>query len=238
MNAGPDRGQACDRGQWYDRGLALFAVGGLILLVALTVAVGSGFAPVLQIDAAVAACAAATGPQLVWWTPLGWVLSIVLGPWAWRLLAAAWGLWWLLRERGRPSWAGVPWLVGAVLAGGLVPLAVKAVVQRPRPLEVLVPVTQTSYPSGHAFAITVAAVVAVLALGARLHRRGRILLGLLAAALVVLVCLARVLLVVHNVSDVLAGCALGLVWLGLLRGLSLCWAPGPQAAVGSGTRRR
>ncbi len=104
-------------------------------------------------------------------------------------------------------------LVAAAVGGIELPVAVKAIVGRPRPplADRLASAGSTSFPSGHAAqnaAILPALALAAIALGAN----RRISLGL-AVAGALLVGLSRVFLGVHYPSDVLAGWLLGAAWL-------------------------
>ena len=91
---------------------------------------------------------------------------------------------------------------------------VKAVVSRPRPPEALVAAAQSSFPSAHAFAAVVGAGVVVLTVADRGRRRAVVIaITMTACALALAVCVARVALAVHYVSDVVAGAALGGVWV-------------------------
>lgn len=185
---------------------ALFTV----LLVAVTVE----WAPLRSLDVAVSWWGADAGLAHPWWIPLWRMISFVLGPGVFRGVAVA-ALFWVLvrRRRGRrsPRGADVAVAAVAVLVGGLVPVAVKAVVDRPRPTGALVDALQSSFPSSHAFAVTAAAGFAI-ALAASGSERVRRLVAVAAVAAVVLVCTARVALAVHYLSDVVAGASLGVVW--------------------------
>ena len=97
-------------------------------------------------------------------------------------------------------------------AGVVVPEAALNAVLGPTPAIAAVDITiPAGFPSGHvAYATAVFGALASLAL-----MRGERDLAVLAAALALLMGPARVLAGVHLVSDVLAGYALGLVWLTL-----------------------
>lgn len=117
----------------------------------------------------------------------------------------------------RRRWLLALYLV-ATAAGAfvLVPVA-KATVGRLRPV-VAHPVAHAlgnSFPSGHALESVVCygAVLLVFLPGARGRWRPALICAV--AALVALVGLSRILLGVHFVSDVLAGWAIGITWLGV-----------------------
>ncbi|MDG9720782.1 phosphatase PAP2 family protein [Streptomyces sp. DH24] len=118
------------------------------------------------------------------------------------------------------------WLRGAALTAGahLASMAVKRVVRRPRPAHVE-PLVRTagrhSFPSSHATSAAAAA-VAYGALGAYA-------VAPLAAAM----CLSRLVVGVHYVSDVAAGAALG----ALTARAGARWMHGPDARRAHGGRR-
>ena len=112
--------------------------------------------------------------------------------------------------RRKPRLAG--FLALTVLLAGPVTAAAKALSDRPRPETALAHAASSSFPSGHALAIT----VGVLALGTLLWPRVgpsmRVPLIVGGAALIFVVGLSRVVLNVHHPSDVVAGWALGLLY--------------------------
>jgi undecaprenyl-diphosphatase len=108
-------------------------------------------------------------------------------------------------------------LLLAVPGGGLLNLMVKQLVHRARPTFDVPILTLASYsfPSGHAMGSTVFYGTLAAIAAHHLHdARPRALLAVLAAALVLLVCFSRMYLGVHYLSDVVAGCLEGVVWLG------------------------
>lgn len=122
---------------------------------------------------------------------------------------------WLLRA-GRPRAA----LLGvlAVTGSALLNAAVKALVDRPRPVlpEPVAYAGSSSFPSGHAQGAVVAAGVLVAVLAPGLPRRPRTVLLLGLAAWVLLTGIARLVLGVHYASDVVAGFLLGAAWLAVV----------------------
>jgi undecaprenyl-diphosphatase len=144
-------------------------------------------------------------------------------------LVAAWAFW-FKGLRSRAVWAFVTMMVSWNLG-----LDAKLIVQRARPL-IAQPITHApgySFPSGHAFNITVIATVMVLLLWPLMSPRVR----RFATAIAILVCLAvgldRVFLGVHFPSDVLAGWILGLgitfsSWLGFIGKTAPPSSPGPS----------
>jgi undecaprenyl-diphosphatase len=116
---------------------------------------------------------------------------------------AAWQL--FLNTAGAGIWTGIT----------------KNAIERARPEEVthLVQVTGFSYPSGHS--LVSASLYLTMALLAARHlptRKGRVLLFVLAIAIISLVGMSRVYLGVHYPSDVASGVLLGVAWALLLEG--------------------
>ena len=139
----------------------------------------------------------------------GWsLLCAVLHPAVFRALAAIWIGYALLCRHYRVA----VFLALSVEGSGLLVVLVKALVGRPRPDTALVTEWSSSFPSGHALG----AAVAVCALGVlawdRL-RRLRVAVVIAGVAVVACVGLGRVVLNVHHPSDVLAGWALGCLWV-------------------------
>lgn len=186
----------------------------LFCLVA--VAVVTGWPPLAEIDRAGAAWGERNGGAQSWWVPVWTTVSAVFGPLAFRIAAVVALVWMLVRRRRGASRAEASTLSFAsatVLLGGIVPVAVKAVVDRPRPEAALVDALHSSFPSAHAFGITTAALVVMVALVGRVSVAAWRATGGVAGALVVLMCVARVALAVHYVSDVTAGMCLAVVWV-------------------------
>ncbi len=98
---------------------------------------------------------------------------------------------------------------------------IKHLYERPRPEEALRLITEDGYsfPSGHATAVTALLVSLVLVLTTtRIGRRLRHLLWAAALTLIVFICVTRLYLGVHWVTDVIAGFSVGL-------GSSMIFAP-------------
>ena len=127
-------------------------------------------------------------------------------------LVLAAGLAWRWR---RGSWRPLGLLAGAAAGAWVVQVAVKQLVERPRPPASLAlsHATGFAFPSGHA--TDAAAVYGMLAvLLARSGRpAARVAAWAVAAALIALVGLSRLYLGVHWLSDVVAGAGLGAAWL-------------------------
>jgi undecaprenyl-diphosphatase len=114
------------------------------------------------------------------------------------------------------------WQLSLNTAGaGIWTAITKNAIERARPVEVthLVQVSGFSYPSGHS--LVSASLYLTMALLAARHlptRKGRVLLFVLAIAIISLVGMSRVYLGVHYPSDVASGVLLGVAWALLLEG--------------------
>jgi YegS/Rv2252/BmrU family lipid kinase len=113
------------------------------------------------------------------------------------------------------------WTVGVMLVASLTTYFLKGVLRRRRPVwdDPVTTLTSFSFPSGHATGIGAAAGVVIVLTLLLVRRRGlrRVLYGV-ALGVALLVGLDRIFLGVHNVSDVLAGWAVGgfYVFVGLV----------------------
>ena len=144
----------------------------------------------------------------------GWITAwnlvcTVFSPMTFRVLALGIIIWALMR--GQRRLAGFLF-ISVELSGPLTELA-KGVADRPRPSTVMVYASSTSFPSGHALG-TMVAVLALLVIALPLARRSGTRWGLIGAGVVIVIAVGvgRVMLNVHNPSDVVAGWALGYVW--------------------------
>ncbi|BDG04449.1 phosphatase PAP2 family protein [Anaeromyxobacter oryzae] len=177
--------------------------------LAVFVAIARELGPLSPLDAAVVRAVAAHRSATLTAAALdvtalgsGIVLALFTG-----LLALA------LRRLGHPRSALL--LVVAALGAMAFTSALKSAFERTRPSAVprLVQVGGYSFPSGHSLASaaiygTAAVLVAVLAR----RRADRVLIALLAAALLAAIGASRVYLGVHYPSDVLGGYSAGLAW--------------------------
>jgi undecaprenyl-diphosphatase len=92
----------------------------------------------------------------------------------------------------------------------------KLAVHRPRPLGRLVEATGYSYPSGHALMATVFYGLLIWTVWkSGMNRRCKMVLSVLLACIIIAIGLSRVYLNVHYPSDVVAGMACGIFWLGM-----------------------
>ena len=141
------------------------------------------------------------------WVHFWDVVCTVAGP-ALRLLGVGVIVYAVLRRNLR---AILFVLVTMALTGG-VSEHVKRLADRPRPTNALIEIGSTAFPSGHAFGV-MTAVATLLAVSTALFSRPVWLMTIgIAVAVVIAVGVGRVLLVVHQPSDVVAGWALGYLW--------------------------
>ncbi|MGZ8741312.1 MAG: YegS/Rv2252/BmrU family lipid kinase [Nocardioides sp.] len=119
--------------------------------------------------------------------------------------------------------------VGVMVAASLSTYFLKRLIERDRPAweDAVHSLDSFSFPSGHASGIASAAGVALVLTSLLVRRRNtRRAIQVLVLALVVLVGADRLLLGVHNLSDVIAGYAVGTFWV--LVG-ALVFDPAPRA---------
>jgi membrane-associated phospholipid phosphatase len=117
----------------------------------------------------------------------------------------------------RRRWLQLGAFVGATVCAELCIGPLKAIVDRPRPVDALLAVDSASFPSGHAIAAAVTALGLVFVLVPASPRR-LLWIGF-AAAFAALMALSRTYLGVHWLSDVLAGACIG-------TGFALVWPAG------------
>ena len=140
---------------------------------------------------------------------------------AWQIVTVVIALVLLLRRH----WRLAAFTVVTIAASSLLNTAVKATVNRDRPLvdQPFVNEPGASFPSGHSQAAVVGYGVLLLLLLPALNRSWRRVAVLVAVLMVAGIGFSRVALAAHFVSDVLAGFALGAVWLGLMTAIFRPW---------------
>lgn len=142
------------------------------------------------------------------WVTFWQVLCTVLGPNAFRIV----GLVVIVIALRHRQFRLALFLVLSVELSGLVTEALKAAAHRPRPATALVYAPSWSFPSGHALGV-LAAVLALTVVVLPRIRRDRWRWVIAGGALTVLaIGFGRVVLNVHNPTDVLAGWAAGYLW--------------------------
>lgn len=132
------------------------------------------------------------------------------------------GGYFLVRDR---DWRPAAYLIAALAGANLTYRAVKSWVGRPRPPVSLhlIRVSGFSFPSGHATAVVACWGMAAVLLGSGRTTRVRVALWAGAALVAVLVGLSRLYLGVHWWTDVVAGHALGGLWLCVLALVFMRW---------------
>jgi membrane-associated phospholipid phosphatase len=158
---------------------------------------------------------------------------------AWQIVTVIVALILLVRRH----WRLAAFTVVAIAGSSLVNTAVKAMVNRERPLvdQPFVHEPGASFPSGHSQAAVVGYGVLLLLLLPSLSHAWRRVAVAIAVVMVVGIGFSRVALAAHFVSDVVAGFALGAVWLGLMTAIFRPWrhiddvraavTPPPQAST-------
>ncbi len=125
------------------------------------------------------------------------------------------GLYFWLQER---AWRPASFMVAALVGADLWYLTAKSLVARPRPPTTmhLIHVWGFAFPSGHATAVVATWGMAAVLLGARRSPRVKAGLWACAAVIATLVGFSRLYLGVHWWTDIVAGFALGGLWLCIL----------------------
>ena len=124
------------------------------------------------------------------------------------------GYFWLRRHDRRPA----AFMVAALVGANLWYRITKSIVGRPRPPEQLhlISVTGFSFPSGHATAVVACWGMAAVLVGSGRTTRVKVVVWIGAAVIALLVGFSRLYLGVHWWTDVVAGHALGGLWLCVL----------------------
>ncbi len=117
------------------------------------------------------------------------------------------------------------WIVVTVFGGAALGFALKEIVGRARPVlpDPVSAAPGLSFPSGHALGASIGCCLLLLISLRFMSRRGRVAAVIGAALIVGAVALARVVLGVHFVSDVLAGIALGIGWVAVTTWAYVAW---------------
>ena len=131
------------------------------------------------------------------------------------VLAVAAGTVALFVARRRPeAWTVLLGTLSAWIASGL--LKLEYGIPRPRARDPFDPLVSYGFPSGHTMVTLVACGLLAWAIARRAPRPLRITLGIAVAAVSIAGGAARMVLDAHWLSDVVAGLALGTVWLGAI----------------------
>ncbi|UYM07593.1 diacylglycerol kinase family protein [Solicola gregarius] len=203
---------------WIVIGVLAFA------LVLLTVAVHYEWAPVVDLDEAVADWAYDLGSGHETWIDFWTVVqNVSRGVYVTGLLTVV-AIVFLVRRQYRM----VLWLLATGVLSWLAALFAKGLLERPRPswAQPLIEIGGTSYPSGHALGAGVLTTTMILVTVVS-TARGPIRYALIAlwSAVGALICADRIFLDVHWLSDVVAGALLGSLFA------LVPWVLAMQAAV-------
>jgi membrane-associated phospholipid phosphatase len=159
------------------------------------------------------------------------VVSDVFDPNVFRVALTLIALVYLIRgERHHATW-----LVVTVFGGAALGFALKEVVGRARPVlpDPVSTAPGLSFPSGHALGASIGCCLLLLITLRFLPRGGRVAAVVAAVLIVGTVALARVVLGVHFVSDVLAGITLGIGWVAVTTWAYVAW----RREIGQGIER-
>ena len=183
--------------------------------------VRSGWPPLGALDTSTAQTFHRLDASHPWLVKSAEVLSRVFDPNVFRALLALIALVYLLRGERRHA----VWLLATVFGGAALGLTLKVVTGRARPVlpDPVSTAPGQSFPSGHALGATVGCCLLLLLTLRFLSRRGRIVAIIAATLIVVAVALARVVLGVHFVSDVVAGVMLGIAWVAVTTWAYVAW---------------
>ncbi|ORB51143.1 phosphatase PAP2 family protein [Mycobacteroides saopaulense] len=133
------------------------------------------------------------------------VVATVFGPGAFRLAVAVIIVVLLVRRQRRTA----VFLLITVELSALVTEIAKLLAGRPRPATKLVDAYGSSFPSGHALGVMVCVLALLTVFTPKAVAAFRPWFAVLGGALILTIGVSRVLLNVHNPSDVMAGWALG-----------------------------
>ena len=192
-----------------------------VAFVLLLLLVRAGWPPLRNLDADTAEALNRIGtahPELV---QAAEVVSDVFDPNVFRVALTVIALVYLINgERHHAAWLAVTVFGGAALG-----VALKEVVGRARPVlpDPVSTAPGMSFPSGHALGASIGCCLLLLIALRFLPRGGRVAAVTAAGLIVGSVGLARVVLGVHFVSDVLAGITLGVGWVAVTTWAYVAW---------------
>ncbi|HEX5142858.1 MAG TPA: phosphatase PAP2 family protein [Mycobacterium sp.] len=160
-----------------------------------------------------------------WQSAWEWYCT-VFGPTAFRIYGVFFIIWLLFKR----YWRAALFLVLTIELSAVLTEVAKWLAGRPRPATAMVYAEGTSFPSGHALGLMVIVLAAVTLLWPIANELWRAVLVVVGAVLVISIGVSRVVLNVHNPSDVLAGWALGYLYFVLC--CALVRPAGTQAVLG------
>ena len=192
-----------------------------VAFVLLVVLVRAGWPPLRDLDADTAETLNRVDvdhPELV---KSAEVVSDVFDPNVFRVALTLIALAYLIHgETGHAAW-----LLVTVFGGAALGFALKEIVHRARPVlpDPVSTAPGMSFPSGHALGASIGCCLLLLIALRFLPRGGRVAAVIAAGLIVGSVALARVVLGVHFVSDVLAGIMLGVGWVAVTTWAYVAW---------------
>jgi membrane-associated phospholipid phosphatase len=201
-------------------GVVVTAVAGLAFVLLLLL-VRAGWPPLRNLDTATADALHQIGndhPELV---KSAEIVSDIFDPNVFRIALTLIALVYLIHgERHHAIW-----LIVTVFGGAAIGFALKVIVGRARPVlpDPVSTAPGMSFPSGHALGASIGCCLLLLIALRFLPRGGRIAAVIAAGLIVGSVGLARVVLGVHFVSDVLAGITLGIGWVAVTTWAYAAW---------------
>ena len=175
--------------------------------------------------------------QQVNWGPLIYPMQLInLSAGIWQVLLGAVAVVALFVFERRAGWL---MLIGSI--SSLIDNIIKLIISRQRPpadlVHILSPSTGFSYPSGHAVFFTWMSFMLAVSIAPRIRPGFRPILWIVAAAVIILTCIARVWAGDHWPSDVLGGVLLGIGWSAFVLWLPERWLPSPDFRWIRGRRR-
>lgn len=161
------------------------------------------------------------------WGPLVYPMQLInASAGIWQVVIGAVAVVGLFVLERRAGWL---MLIGSI--SSLLDNLIKLVISRQRPpadlVHILSPTTGFSYPSGHAVFFTWMSFMIAVSLAPKIRPIFRPALWIVAAAVVVLTCIARVWAGAHWPSDVIGGVLLGVGWSAFVLWLPERWLPSP-----------
>jgi membrane-associated phospholipid phosphatase len=166
--------------------------------------------------------------QQINWGPIVYPMELInasAGIWQVVIGAAAVVALFILERR-----AGWLMLIGSI--SSLLDNLIKLVISRQRPpadlVHILSPTTGFSFPSGHAVFFTWMSFMIAVSLVPKIRPAYRPIVWILAVAVIVLTCIARVWAGAHWPSDVIGGVLLGVGWSAFVLWLPERWLPSPS----------
>jgi membrane-associated phospholipid phosphatase len=192
---------------------AKWAAASAVLAAAVYVAMWVGWTSpwrwVADVDSSTLATAYRLAAEHPAWVGTWDAICTLFSPFVFRVVAVGVIVHAFIRKKRRTA---VFLLLAVELSGPLTVLA-KWVGDRPRPDTAMVAASSTSFPSGHAVGVMASVLAFAVVLAPYVRADLRRVLAIAGVLIVVAVGVGRVALNVHHASDVMAGWALGYLWV-------------------------